>query len=359
MDEILKSLNEEQKMAVTAPDGPVLIVAGAGSGKTRVLTSKIAWSISLGASPERILALTFTKKAASEMKERIAMMVGERKARHICMGTFHSVFVRFLREYSDLLGYPRDFTIYDTTDSQNALKAIIKSVPLDDKIYKPKEVLSRISNAKNDLVTPEAYASDAARIASDRSSRKPEIAKLYGMYCDLCRRSGVMDFDDILMNMDRLLRDFPEAGADISGRFTHILVDEYQDTNMAQYVILKRLCGHNRNICVVGDDSQSIYAFRGARIDNMFNFKDDFPGTKIFCLEKNYRSTGTIVEAANSLIARNASPFPKTCRAVAGPGEKIRILNAYSEMEEAYLIASSIVARMSSDGAAYKDFAVL
>ena len=359
MDEILKNLNEEQRNAVTAPDGPVLIVAGAGSGKTRVLTSKIAWAISNGASPSRILALTFTKKAAGEMKERIAAMVGERAASRIWMGTFHSVFVRFLRQYADLLGYPENFTILDASDSQTAIKNIIKSIPLDDKIYKPKDVLSRISNAKNDLVTAAAYAADSERVSADRMSRRPEIAKVFRLYEDFCRRSGVMDFDDILVNTDRLLRDFPEALSNIAGRFTNILVDEYQDTNRAQYVILKRLCAFTNNICVVGDDSQSIYAFRGARIENILSFKKDFPDAKIFRLEKNYRSTATIVGAANSVIARNVSRIPKTCVSVGEKGEKIRILKAFSEMEEAYSIASSIVSRMGSDGAAYKDFAIL
>ena len=359
MEEILKNLNPEQQAAVKAPDGPVLIVAGAGSGKTRVLTSKIAYQIALGANPSRILALTFTKKAAGEMKERIATLVGARNASKIQMGTFHSVFARILRQYAELLGYPQTYTIYDTTDSQNAIKGIIKSIPLDDKIYKPKEVLSRISNAKNDLLTAAAYAADNERIAADRAARKPETARIFRLYEEFCKKSGVMDFDDILLNMDRLLRDFPDALADVAGRFTHILVDEYQDTNKAQYVILKRLCTFTKNICVVGDDSQSIYAFRGARIENILSFKKDFPDAKIFRLEQNYRSTQSIVEAANSLIARNVSRIPKTCKAVAGAGEKIRILNAFSENEEAYLIASSIVSRMSSDGAAYKDFAVL
>lgn len=359
MDEILKNLNEEQQNAVTAPDGPVLIVAGAGSGKTRVLTSKIAWAISKGASPSRILALTFTKKAAGEMKERIAAMVGGRAASRIWMGTFHSVFVRFLRQYADLLGYPENFTILDASDSQTAVKNIIKSIPLDDKIYKPKDVLSRISNAKNDLVTAAAYAADSERVSQDRMSRRPEIAKIFRIYEDFCKRSGVMDFDDILLNTDRLLRDFPEALSNIAGLFTNILVDEYQDTNRAQYVILKRLCAFTDNICVVGDDSQSIYAFRGARIENILSFKKDFPRAMIFRLEKNYRSTATIVEAANSVIARNVSRIPKTCVSVGEKGEKIRILKAFSEMEEAYLIASSIVSRMGSNGAAYKDFAVL
>ena len=359
MDEILKNLNEEQRNAVTADDGPVLIVAGAGSGKTRVLTSKIAWAIAHGASPSRILALTFTKKAAGEMKERIAAMVGGRNASRIQMGTFHSVFVRFLRQYADLLGYPENFTILDASDSQTAVKNIIKSIPLDDKIYKPKDVLARISNAKNDLMTSAAYAADSEKISADRSARKPETSKVFRLYEEFCKKSGVMDFDDILLNMDRLLRDFPEALENIAGRFTHIYVDEYQDTNRAQYIILRRLCSVNHNICVVGDDSQSIYAFRGARIENILSFKKDFPGAKIFRLEKNYRSTSTIVEAANSLIARNVSRIPKTCVSVGEKGEKIRLLKAFSEMEEAYQIASSIVSRMGSDGASYKDFAVL
>lgn len=359
MNSIIEGLNEEQRKAVETLDGPVLIVAGAGSGKTRVLTSRIAMLIERGTAPEQILALTFTKKAASEMKERIAAMVGTRSAWKINMGTFHSVFVRILRDYADVLGYPRTFTIYDTGDSVSALKACIRELKLDEKVYKPKEVLSRISMAKNNLCTADAYRANATVQMNDRAARKPEIFRIYLLYDKLCRQSGVMDFDDILLNMNLLLRDHPEAHEEIAGRFTHILVDEYQDTNLSQYTILRKLGQFHHNICVVGDDSQSIYAFRGARIENILNFRKDYQDNKVFRLERNYRSTKTIVNAANSLIANNENRIPKSCTAVGEEGEKIRLVKSYSEQEEAMLIASAIIARMQSDHAEYQDFAVL
>ena len=263
---ILEGLNSEQEHAVSCVDGPVLIVAGAGSGKTRVLTSRIAYILEQGGEPERILALTFTKKAASEMKERIAVMVGARKARKLVMGTFHSVFIRFLREYAESLGYPSSFTIYDTSDSISAIKTCLKELQLDDKVYKPKDVLSRISMAKNNLVTADAYARNQTAIQNDAAARKPKIYEIYNLYSAKCRQAGVMDFDDILLNMNILLRDNPEAQEILSDRFDYIMVDEYQDTNFAQYLILKKLAMKHKNICVVGDDSQSIYAFRGANV---------------------------------------------------------------------------------------------
>ena len=263
---ILEGLNSEQKRAVSCVDGPVLIVAGAGSGKTRVLTSRIAYILEQGGDPERILALTFTKKAASEMKERIAVMVGARKARRLQMGTFHSVFIRFLREYADSIGYPPGFTIYDTSDSVSAIKTCLKELQLDDKVYRPKDVLSRISMAKNNLVTAEAYGRNQTVIQNDAAAKKPRIFDIYRLYSAKCRQAGVMDFDDILLNMNILLRDNGQALDDLSGRFDYIMVDEYQDTNYAQYLILKKLAEKHRNICGVGDDSQSIYAFRGAKI---------------------------------------------------------------------------------------------
>ncbi len=359
MSTLFDELNSEQRAAVECVDGPVLIVAGAGSGKTRVLTSRIAYAIERGADPSRILALTFTKKAASEMKERIGRMVGERKARRLYMGTFHSVFIRFLREFADRIGYPASFTIYDTGDSQSAIKACIKQLNLDDKVYKPKEVLSRISMAKNNLVTAEAYARNTTALMNDRAAKKPEIHAIFRLYAQMCRQSGVMDFDDILLNMNILLRDCPDALASIADRFDYILVDEYQDTNFAQYLILKKLSQFRRNICVVGDDSQSIYAFRGARIENILNFRKDFPEAKTFRLERNYRSTRNIVGAANSLIAKNEARIPKNCVSVGEEGEKIRLIRAYTESEEALLIASSIISRMQSDHAEYQDFAIL
>ncbi len=356
---ILEGLNSEQRQAVSCVDGPVLIVAGAGSGKTRVLTSRIAYILDQGGEPERILALTFTKKAATEMKERIALMVGERKARKLKMGTFHSVFIRFLREYADSLGYPSSFTIYDTGDSTAAVKTCLKELQLDDKIYKPKDVLSRISMAKNNLVTAEAYGRNQTAIQNDAAAKKPKIYEIYRLYAAKCRQAGVMDYDDILLNMNILLKDNPEALEDLSTRFEYIMVDEYQDTNYAQYLILKKLAMKHRNICVVGDDSQSIYAFRGAKIENILNFRKDYPDNRTFRLEQNYRSTRVIVDAANSLIAKNSARIPKNCYSMGDEGEKIRLIQAYSEQEESMLIVSSIIKRMQSDHAQYQDFAIL
>ena len=359
MNAIFEGLNDEQRKAVSCVEGPVLIVAGAGSGKTRVLTSRIAHILELGAEPSSVLALTFTKKAAGEMKERIGMMVGARNARHLVMGTFHAVFVRFLREYAESMGYPRQFTIYDTSDSQSAIKACIKELGLDDKIYKPKDVLSRISMAKNNLVTCAAYKANQALLQADTHSRKPRICDLYELYQQKLKQAGVMDFDDILLNMNWLLKYNPEALESISGRFSHILVDEYQDTNFAQYLILKKLALKHHNICVVGDDSQSIYAFRGAKIENILNFKKDYPECRIFRLERNYRSTRNIVNAANSVIAHNEGRIPKECYSEGEDGEKIHIIRTGSEQEEAMLIVSEILGRMRSDRAQYQDFAIL
>ena len=356
---ILEGLNSEQKSAVSCVDGPVLIVAGAGSGKTRVLTSRIAYILEQGVDPSQILALTFTKKAASEMKERIGVMVGEKKARRLYMGTFHSVFIRFLREFADSLGYPSTFTIYDTSDSVSAIKTCLKELQLDDKVYKPKDVLSRISMAKNNLVTAEAYRRNTTAMQNDASAKKPRICDIYQLYAYKCKQAGVMDFDDILLNMNILLRDNPAALESVAGRFKYIMVDEYQDTNFAQYLILKKLSQGHGNLCVVGDDSQSIYAFRGAKIENILNFKKDYPTHHIFRLEQNYRSTKVIVEAANSLIAKNSARIPKECYSMGEQGEKIRLIQAYTEQEEALLIASSIVSRIQSEHSEYQDFAIL
>lgn len=356
---ILEGLNEEQEKAVRCIGGPVLIVAGAGSGKTRVLTSRIAYILGSGCPPERILALTFTKKAANEMKERIAGMVGERPARKLYMGTFHSVFIRFLREFAESLGYRKDFTIYDTGDSISAVRTCLKELQLDEKIYKPKDVLSRISMAKNNLTTAAAYSRNTAAIQNDTAAKKPRIHEIYRLYSQKCLQSNVMDFDDILLNMNILLRDNPEALESVSGRFSYIMVDEYQDTNFSQYLILKKLSADHRNICVVGDDSQSIYAFRGAKIENILNFKKDYPECNVFRLERNYRSTRTIVDAANSLIARNSARIPKKCWSGGEVGDKIKLISAYTEQEEAILVVSEIVSRIHSESAAYKDFAIL
>jgi hypothetical protein len=359
LSSIIDALDSRQKEAVCCTEGPVLIVAGAGSGKTRVLTSKIAYMVGSGCDPSMILALTFTKKAAEEMKGRIADFVGRRDANRIYMGTFHSVFIRFLREYSDKIGFPSSFTIFDTSDSQSAIKHIVKEMKLDDSVYKPKDVLSRISMAKNNLVTVEAYKGNRLAIENDRRSKKPEICNIYAAYQAFMKKSGVMDFDDILLNMNILLRDYPEVCEEISSRFRYILVDEYQDTNYSQYLILKKLCLTHNNICVVGDDSQSIYAFRGAKIENILNFRKDYPDTKIFRLERNYRSTQSIVNAANSLIEKNEGRIPKKCFSEGEEGAKIHLIKAYTEQEEATLIASSIISSIQSEHSSYKDYAVL
>lgn len=356
---ILEGLNSEQKKAVECISGPVLIVAGAGSGKTRVLTNRIAYILDSGVDSSRVMALTFTKKAATEMKERIARLIGEQGARRLVMGTFHSVFVRFLREYCEFLGYPSNFTIYDTSDQQSAAKACIKELGLDDKVYKPKEVLSKISMAKNNLVTVSAYRASQELLVSDLHGKRPRLIDVYELYQRKLKAAGVMDFDDILVNMNILLRDCPQALEALQNRFSHILVDEYQDTNRAQYLIIKKLSQVHRNICVVGDDSQSIYAFRGAKIENILNFRKDYPECKIFRLEQNYRSTKNIVEAANSLIAKNEGRIPKECWSNAERGEQIRILQSFTESEEAALIATGIASRIRSDGAMYQDFAIL
>ena len=312
-----------------------------------------------GVDPSTILALTFTKKAANEMKERISLLVGREKARRVVAGTFHSVFVRFLREYAGFLGYPEQFTIYDTSDSTAAVKHCIKELGLDDKTYKPREVLSRISGAKNNLVTEEAYRCRQDLLTADSRSRKPEIHKIYSLYQRKLKESGVMDFDDILVNMNILLRDNPEALDALSRRFAYILVDEYQDTNYSQYIIVRKLSSLRRNICVVGDDSQSIYAFRGAQIQNIFNFSKDFPQAKLFRLESNYRSTSTIVDAANSVIEKNSNRIPKVCHSMGEKGEPIRIVSSYNETGEAAMVADEIVSRMRKDGSQYSDFAIL
>ena len=356
---ILAELNEEQKKAVQSLDGPVLIVAGAGSGKTRVLTSRVANLLAHGVEPSRVLALTFTKKAAGEMKERIALMVGAYKARRVVMGTFHSVFVRFLRQYAQSLGYPESFTIYDQSDSTSAVKTVIKELGLDDSVYKPRDVLARISNAKNNLITPEAYRTDGNVLRADAYAKKPRISDVYDLYQKRLKQSGVMDFDDILVNMNILFRDNPQALEEISSRFSHIMVDEYQDTNYSQYLILRKLAAKHHNLCVVGDDSQSIYAFRGAQIQNILNFRKDYPESKVFRLERNYRSTSTIVDAANSIIEHNTNRIPKKCYSQADEGEKIHVIKAYTEQDEAVEIVSEIQSRMRKDGAQYQDFAIL
>lgn len=351
-------MNAAQSEAVKCTEGPSLIVAGAGSGKTRVLTCRIAYILALGARPWEVLALTFTKKAAGEMKERIAGIVGEEKARRICMGTFHSVFIRFLREYAENLGYPGDFTIYDQTDSRSIVKQCIKELNLDEKIYKPNVIQNRISLAKNNLRTPAGYRADAQLMAEDRDSRRIRTIDVYELYARKCKNAGAMDFDDLLLQMNVLMKD-ESVAAEIASRFKYIMVDEYQDTNYAQYLILKKLAAPHHNLSVVGDDSQSIYSFRGARVENILRFQKDYPECRVFRLEQNYRSTQMIVNAANSLIAKNEHRIKKDCYSMAGQGEKIHLIQAFTEQEEAELTASSIMDRIYSDKAAYRDFAIL
>ena len=357
--DLFEGLNSAQKAAVMCTEGPSLIIAGAGSGKTRVLTCRVAHILEGDCRPGEVMALTFTKKAAGEMKERVAALVGERKARWIQMGTFHSIFIRFLRDYADQLGYPAHFTIYDQTDSRSVLKHCIKELELDEKNYKPSLVQSILSKAKNDLLTVNGYRADPESTERDQATRRPRMADIYELYQKKCLAAGAMDFDDILLQMNILLKKFPDACAEIAARFRYILVDEYQDTNRAQYVILRRLAEPHHNLCVVGDDSQSIYGFRGARIENILRFKHDYPEAKEFRLEQNYRSTQTIVEAANSLIAHNERRLHKECFSRAGIGEKIGVIKAYTESEEAHLVASSIIERIYSTKASYDSFAIL
>lgn len=356
---ITEGLNAAQKEAVEEFEGPSLIIAGAGSGKTRVLTCRIANILKHGHRASSVLALTFTNKASKEMKERIATMVGRDNARYLWMGTFHSVFIRFLREDAGLIGFPSSFTIYDKSDSRSAVRNCIRELNLDEKMYKPADVLSRISMAKNNLITPGAYLNNAALMQNDAVARKPRVGEIYALYHKRCKQAGAMDFDDILLYTNVLLRDFPEVLEKLQSRFSFILVDEYQDTNFAQYLIVKKLAMNHGNLCVVGDDAQSIYAFRGARIENILNFRKDFPAAKEFRLEQNYRSTSTIVSAANSLIARNERQLKKECFSAAGEGEKIEVMKAYTDQEESFLVASSIFTKMFKEKAAYKDFAVL
>jgi DNA helicase-2/ATP-dependent DNA helicase PcrA len=359
LEAILSGLNPEQRKAVECTSGPVLIVAGAGSGKTRVLTCRVAYILAQGVDPSRVMALTFTRKAAEEMKERISLLVGRRAARGVVMGTFHSVFIRFLRDYAVSIGYPGDFTIYDRSDSESAVKACVKELNLDEKIYKPREVLARISFAKNGLFVPEAYRAKKEFLQQDEHGKKTFIWKVYQLYQQKLKQNGVMDFDDILLNMNILLRDNEQALREISSRFDYIMVDEYQDTNYAQYLILKKLAWQHHNLCVVGDDSQSIYAFRGAQIQNILNFQKDYPESKIIRLERNYRSTRNIVDAANSVITHNEGRIPKKCFSEGEQGEKIRLIKSYTEQEEAVQIVSGIITRVMQEKAEYSDFAVL
>ena len=354
---ILEGLNAVQREAVVNYDGPSLIIAGAGSGKTRVLTTRIAYMLSQGVEPGSILALTFTNKAAREMRERIEKLVGS-QARFIRMGTFHSVFARLLRENATKLGFPESFTIYEPNDVKNLIKSIIKEKNLSEERYKPQAVAARISMAKNCLITPGAYKANGVLAGEDREAKMPEIADIYIEYCNRCKRNGAMDFDDLLLQTNILLRDAGEVLEQYQDRFKYILVDEYQDTNMAQYIIVRRLALKHSNVCVVGDDAQSIYAFRGAKIENILSFQRDYPTTKVYKLEQNYRSTQTIVEAANSLIAHNSRRLDKRCFSAAEKGEKIRLVRVLEDSYEPVEVAMDIKDRVR-EGAEWRDFAIL
>ncbi|MBR0335301.1 MAG: UvrD-helicase domain-containing protein, partial [Alistipes sp.] len=358
MSKILEGLNPAQKEAVINYNTPSLIIAGAGSGKTRVLTSRIAYMLEQGVSAENILALTFTKKAANEMRERIDAMVGT-AARRINMGTFHSIFARILRENAEAIGFKREFTIYETTDSKNLIKTIIKERNLDEEKYKPGMVQSRISTAKNSLITPGSYAANAALTGDDRSRQVPEFANIYLEYCRRCKQNNAMDFDDLLLQTNILLRDRPDILSQYQQLFQYILVDEYQDTNYAQYLIVRRLSQQHNRVCVVGDDAQSIYSFRGAKIENILNFRRDYPMAQIFKLEQNYRSTQTIVDAANSVIKHNARQMQKQCFSAGAQGEKIRVFKAYTDREEAELVVSDLRDRVREGGDDWQEAAVL
>ena len=342
MDTILSKLNEPQKSAVTQTEGPVMVIAGAGSGKTRVLTYRVAWLLNKGVDPFQILALTFTNKAAFEMKERIIELIGSNEARNVWMGTFHSIFSRILREESDKLGYSFNFTIYYKDDTKSVMLSILKEQNIDNKVYNPDFVLHRISQAKSSLISANEYANNVEIQAQDKSINKPLLGMIYQLYVARCKRSDAMDFDDLIYNTNLLFRDFPEALVRYQHKFNYILVDEYQDTNYAQYLIIKKLAASHENICVVGDDAQSIYAFRGANIQNILNFKNDYPELITFKLEQNYRSTQNIVNAANSIIAKNKQQIAKNIWTQNEEGQKVTIIRTASDAEEGSTVANSI-----------------
>ncbi len=358
MSELLDQLNEPQREAAECVSGPVMIIAGAGSGKTRTLTYRIAHLMELGVDPFHILALTFTNKAAGEMKERIIGLVGG-EGRNLWMGTFHSIFARVLRAEATKLGYTSSFTIYDTDDSKAAIKQIVKQLNLDPKTYKPSFVLNRISMAKSNLLGPKDYQENPEIYQTDIDSKRPAIGTIYQMYDQRLHNSNAMDFDDLLFNMNILLRDFPDVLLKYQQRFQYIMVDEYQDTNYAQYLIVKKLAARNQNICVVGDDAHSIYAFRGANIQNIFNFKRDYPEMHLFKLEQNYRSTKNIVGAANSIILRNRDQIQKELWSDNGVGTRIRLIRAIDERDEGIRVADAIQNYRLGEDANYRDFAVL
>lgn len=359
MEEYLDQLNESQREAVIYNEGPSLVIAGAGSGKTRVLTYKIAYLIHLGLPPQSILALTFTNKAAREMKERIARITGDQTARRLWMGTFHSIFSRILRYEAEHIGYPSNFTIYDAADSKSLLKAIIKEMQLDDKVYRIGMIQSRISNAKNALVTWKAYEQSKELMQHDIDSKVPLLREIYKRYQNRCQQAGAMDFDDLLLQTNILFRDHPQVLDKYRSFFQFVLVDEYQDTNFAQHLIVQKLCEQHRRICVVGDDAQSIYSFRGANIDNILQFKNQYPGCRIFKLERNYRSTQNIVNAANSLIHKNKEQIFKNVYSEKEQGNKVRVSSSYSDYEEGYAVAAMINEMRMRKDYDYSEFAIL
>ncbi|MEY3585974.1 MAG: hypothetical protein RLZZ243_1038, partial [Bacteroidota bacterium] len=355
----LDELNDSQRVAVEHIYGATMVIAGAGSGKTRVLTYRIAYMMEQGIDPFNILALTFTNKAAREMTERISKIVGGGEAKNISMGTFHSVFSKLLRFNADRIGFPNNFTIYDTQDSKSLLKDIIKEFSLDDKTYKVNQVFGRISAAKNNLVSPEAYQGNEEIQLEDKQTRRPEIARIYQSYANRCQKAGAMDFDDLLYYTNVLLRDFPDVLHYYQQKFQYILVDEYQDTNYAQYLIVKKLAAAYQNICVVGDDAQSIYSFRGANIQNILNFRKDYPDFALYKLEQNYRSTKTIVEAANSVIKKNKDQIFKNVWTDNQEGGKIKVVRSLTDNEEGRTIANAIFDLKQSQSSTFNDFAIL
>ena len=357
--DLLKDLNEAQRAAVEYIDGPSLVIAGAGSGKTRVLTYKIAYLLSQGMKPWSIMALTFTNKAAREMKERIGKLVGNDLAQHLYMGTFHSIFSRILRAEAEHIGFNNNFTIYDESDSRSLIKAIVKEMGLDDKKYKPAAVHAKISMAKNNLMSAAAYESDAAIFEQNKRAQMPEVGKIFVAYVQRCKQANAMDFDDLLTLTYQLFREHEDIRHKYAARFDYVLVDEYQDTNHVQMSIVMQLCQEKQRVCAVGDDSQSIYSFRGANIDNILNYQRQFQGTRLFKLEQNYRSTQTIVEAANSLIKHNRNQIPKDVFSENAKGENIQYKPAYSDKEEAAIVAKDVKRIRREDGCQYSDFAIL
>jgi len=357
--DFIHELNNSQQAAVLNTEGPALVIAGAGSGKTRVLTYRIAQLLSQGVPAYKILALTFTNKAAREMQKRIADLVGQEIAANLWMGTFHSIFSKILRIEAEKLGYTPSYTIYDTQDSKNLIKTIVKDLKLDDKIYKSNVILSRISMAKNNLIVAQSYAQSSRILSEDKAAKRPLLGEIYKIYQQRCKNSDTMDFDDLLLQTNILFRDFPDVLAKYQQKFSYILVDEYQDTNYSQYLMLKKLSEHHRNICVVGDDAQSIYSFRGARIENILNFKNDYPDYKLYKLEQNYRSTTTIVDAANCVIDKNKEQIPKRTFSENEEGEKIKVLRALSDKEEGFQVTNEIFRLANYEQQDYSDFAIL